>query len=163
MTKICCRGVRANRQCDVDPENRLITTTPDTIRPMPQSAAASSFWLWNKHKRPAFAAPAAATMAFAERARRAGVEIQTDAPFDPEVDGERTTGVVLASSERIAAGQVLVAAGPGFRVMVDRARALGLSHGTGRRTGAGGRWGLLAGATGSIAMISWVQGVWREM
>jgi len=57
-------------------------------------------------------APAAATMAFARRAARAGVEIRTNAAAQAIVEGGRTTGVALATGETIACGRVVVAAGP---------------------------------------------------
>jgi glycine/D-amino acid oxidase-like deaminating enzyme len=58
-------------------------------------------------------APAAATNAFARRARLAGAEIRTDAHAEPVIADGRALGVRVASTgETIAAGQVLVAAGP---------------------------------------------------
>lgn len=55
--------------------------------------------------------PAAATLAFARRARRAGAEILTQTPARPWVEGGRVRGI-LAAGTPISAGQVLVAAGP---------------------------------------------------
>lgn len=57
-------------------------------------------------------APAAATHAFAERARRAGAELRTNGDARVTFSGERATGVALANEESITAEQVLVAAGP---------------------------------------------------
>ncbi len=56
--------------------------------------------------------PAAATLAFAERAVRAGATIETAVDARPLVDGAgRVTGIT-AGSRQVAARQVLVAAGP---------------------------------------------------
>jgi glycine/D-amino acid oxidase-like deaminating enzyme len=58
-------------------------------------------------------APAAATNAFARRARLAGAELRTDADAAPLIEGGRAVGVrIRGTNEVIGAGQVLVAAGP---------------------------------------------------
>jgi glycine/D-amino acid oxidase-like deaminating enzyme len=58
-------------------------------------------------------APAAATNAFARRAARAGAELRTDADAEPVIEGARAVAVRLRDTgDVIAAGQVLVAAGP---------------------------------------------------
>jgi glycine/D-amino acid oxidase-like deaminating enzyme len=57
-------------------------------------------------------APMAATAAFAERARRAGAWIELDAQVEPLVRSGRADGVVTRSGHEVAAGRILVAAGP---------------------------------------------------
>ena len=57
-------------------------------------------------------APASATTAFAERARRAGAELRTFADARVTFSGDRATGVAIGTGEVFAADQVLVAAGP---------------------------------------------------
>lgn len=58
-------------------------------------------------------APAAATLAFARRAKRAGAILRTGSGAARLIrDGERIAGVRLASGQRVTAGQVLVTAGP---------------------------------------------------
>jgi glycine/D-amino acid oxidase-like deaminating enzyme len=57
-------------------------------------------------------APAAATLAFAARAERAGARLMIGSAARPVVVAGRVEGVELDSGERIAADQVLVAAGP---------------------------------------------------
>ena len=56
--------------------------------------------------------PASATHAFAERACRAGAELRRNADARVTFAGDRVTGVALGDGLSIAAGQVLVAAGP---------------------------------------------------
>jgi glycine/D-amino acid oxidase-like deaminating enzyme len=62
--------------------------------------------------------PAHATRAYAARAERAGVEIQVGATATITSTGGRTDGVLI-DGERIAAGDVLVAAGPWSPAIVD--------------------------------------------
>ena len=57
-------------------------------------------------------APAGATTAFAERARRAGAELRTFADARVTFSGDRATGVAIDTGEAFTANQVLVAAGP---------------------------------------------------
>ncbi|HEY7023816.1 MAG TPA: FAD-binding oxidoreductase [Candidatus Limnocylindrales bacterium] len=57
-------------------------------------------------------APAAATTAFAARARAAGATIEVGEAAEILIDAGRATGVKLASGRRIGAGHVLIAAGP---------------------------------------------------
>jgi glycine/D-amino acid oxidase-like deaminating enzyme len=57
-------------------------------------------------------APAAATHAFAERARRAGADVRTVADARVRARDQRVTGVSLFDGDSIAAEQVLVTAGP---------------------------------------------------
>jgi D-hydroxyproline dehydrogenase subunit beta len=64
-------------------------------------------------------APAAATMAFADRARILGVEIRLGEGAGLWWDGGRAAGVELVSGERIAAADVVVAAGPWTPTIVD--------------------------------------------
>ena len=56
-------------------------------------------------------APAAATLAFAKRAERAGAVIRTSSSAAPEFQAGKVIGVRV-DNEMIASGQVLVAAGP---------------------------------------------------
>jgi D-hydroxyproline dehydrogenase subunit beta len=62
--------------------------------------------------------PAAATLAFAERARRAGALLHEGRAAWPWVRGGRARGV-LAHGEHCAAGAVLVAAGPWTPEVID--------------------------------------------
>jgi glycine/D-amino acid oxidase-like deaminating enzyme len=64
-------------------------------------------------------APAAATQAFARRARRAGARLVTQRAARPLVEQGRLTGVRLDSAERVACKQVLVAAGPWTTGLLD--------------------------------------------
>jgi glycine/D-amino acid oxidase-like deaminating enzyme len=64
-------------------------------------------------------APAAATSAYADRARRLGVEILLGAGASVRRDEDRVVGAELASGERIAAADVVVAAGPWTPSIVD--------------------------------------------
>jgi glycine/D-amino acid oxidase-like deaminating enzyme len=57
-------------------------------------------------------APAAATKAFAARARRAGATVRIAAPARIEVGNGTAVGVRLADGTLVSAGHVLVAAGP---------------------------------------------------
>lgn len=57
-------------------------------------------------------APATATHAFAERARRANVHVRTAADARVALRGDRVSGVTLTAGESMSAGAVLVAAGP---------------------------------------------------
>ena len=57
-------------------------------------------------------APAAATVAFAKRAERAGARLRIGLGATVARDGARVTGVALDSGELVAAGVVLVACGP---------------------------------------------------
>lgn len=56
-------------------------------------------------------APAAATLAFARRAERAGAAIRTSSSAAPEIEAGKVTGLRF-DNETIACNQVLVAAGP---------------------------------------------------
>jgi len=60
--------------------------------------------------------PAAATQAFAARARRAGARIEI-AEARPAIEDERATGVIVDGAHR-AAGQVAIAAGPWTRDLI---------------------------------------------
>ena len=62
--------------------------------------------------------PAAATLGFAERARRAGAELHEGRPAWPWVLGRSVRGV-LAGGRHFAAGAVLVAAGPWAPEVID--------------------------------------------
>jgi glycine/D-amino acid oxidase-like deaminating enzyme len=62
--------------------------------------------------------PAAATRAFAARARAAGAELIEGAAATPAVSGGRVTGVRVAGGEQ-PAGAVVVAAGPWSSAVVD--------------------------------------------
>ena len=66
--------------------------------------------------------PAAATLGFAERARRAGAELHEGRPAWPWVLGRGVRGV-LAGGRHFAAGAVLVAAGPWAPEVIDPTRA----------------------------------------
>ena len=66
--------------------------------------------------------PAAATLAFAERARRAGAQLHEGHPAWPWVLGRSVRGV-LAAGRHYAAGAVLVAAGPWAPEVIDPTRA----------------------------------------
>jgi glycine/D-amino acid oxidase-like deaminating enzyme len=66
--------------------------------------------------------PAAATLGFAERARRAGAELHEGRPAWPWVMGRSVRGV-LAGGRHFAAGSVLVAAGPWAPEVIDPTRA----------------------------------------
>jgi glycine/D-amino acid oxidase-like deaminating enzyme len=57
-------------------------------------------------------APAAATLAFARRAQRAGAALHTGSAANLAVRGGRVSGVELGGGELVEASQVLVAAGP---------------------------------------------------
>jgi D-hydroxyproline dehydrogenase subunit beta len=65
--------------------------------------------------------PTAATLAFAERARRAGALLHEGRPAWPWVRGGRTRGVI-AGHEHCAAGAILVAAGPWAPEVIDPTR-----------------------------------------
>lgn len=67
--------------------------------------------------------PAAATAAFAERARRAGATIVTGTAVTPLVSGGRAVGVRDTDGSVTAAGAVLVAAGPWTSTLVEPAGA----------------------------------------
>jgi sarcosine oxidase subunit beta len=56
--------------------------------------------------------PSAATQAFVRRARRAGAEIRVGEPALPVIAAGRAVGVRVGSGQIVAAGGVLVAAGP---------------------------------------------------
>jgi glycine/D-amino acid oxidase-like deaminating enzyme len=66
--------------------------------------------------------PAAATLGFAERARRAGAQLHEGRPAWPWVLGRSVRGV-LAGGRHFAAGTVLVAAGPSAPEVIDPTRA----------------------------------------
>jgi sarcosine oxidase subunit beta len=66
--------------------------------------------------------PAAATLGFAERARRAGAQLHEGRPAWPWVMGRSVRGV-LAGGRHFAAGSVLVAAGPWSPEVIDPTRA----------------------------------------
>ena len=66
--------------------------------------------------------PAGATLAFAERARRAGALLHEGLPAWPWVTGRGVRGV-LAGGRHYAAGAVLVAAGPWAPEVIDPTRA----------------------------------------
>jgi glycine/D-amino acid oxidase-like deaminating enzyme len=66
--------------------------------------------------------PAAATRAFAARARRAGALLHEGRPAWPWLRSERTRGVI-AGHEHCAAGCVLVAAGPWTPEVIDPTRS----------------------------------------
>jgi glycine/D-amino acid oxidase-like deaminating enzyme len=66
--------------------------------------------------------PAAATLGFAERARRAGAQLHEGRPAWPWVMGRSVRGV-LAGGRHYAAGAVLVAAGPWAPEVIDPTRA----------------------------------------
>jgi sarcosine oxidase subunit beta len=66
--------------------------------------------------------PAAATLGFAERARRAGAELHEGRSAWPWVMGRSVRGV-LAGGRHFAAGSVLVAAGPWSPEVIDPTRA----------------------------------------
>ncbi|HEV8696176.1 MAG TPA: FAD-dependent oxidoreductase [Candidatus Limnocylindrales bacterium] len=63
--------------------------------------------------------PAAATRSYADWARRLGVEIRLGSPAGVWRDEDRAAGVTLESGDRIAAGEVVVAAGPWTPSIVD--------------------------------------------
>jgi glycine/D-amino acid oxidase-like deaminating enzyme len=63
--------------------------------------------------------PAAATAAWASRARALGVELRIGEAAEPVVEGGRVTGVRLAGRETVSAGATLVAAGPWTPVLAD--------------------------------------------
>ncbi len=64
-------------------------------------------------------APAAATHAYADRARDAGVELVVGRAARPWLDGARVRGVELDDGSRLAAPDVLVATGPWAPTMID--------------------------------------------
>jgi glycine/D-amino acid oxidase-like deaminating enzyme len=66
--------------------------------------------------------PAAATLAFAERARRAGAVLSEGSRARPWVAGGRLRGVTLGGRER-PAGAVLVCAGPWSPAVIDPTRS----------------------------------------
>ncbi len=63
--------------------------------------------------------PAHATRAYAAQAQRRGVDIRTGTAARPWIEDGRSVGVVLADGARLAAGDVLVAAGPWTPVLID--------------------------------------------
>ncbi len=63
--------------------------------------------------------PATATRAYAARAQRQGVDIRTGIVASPWIEDGRASGVLLADGTRVAAGSVLVAAGPWTPALVD--------------------------------------------
>ena len=63
--------------------------------------------------------PATATRAYAARAQREGVDIRTGIVASPWIEDGRASGVLLADGTRVAAGSVLVAAGPWTPALVD--------------------------------------------
>jgi glycine/D-amino acid oxidase-like deaminating enzyme len=63
--------------------------------------------------------PAAATAAWAERARAMGVELRVGEPASPVIEGGRVTGVRLEGGATLPADAVLVAAGPWAPALVD--------------------------------------------
>jgi glycine/D-amino acid oxidase-like deaminating enzyme len=63
--------------------------------------------------------PATATRAYADRAQRRGVELRTGTAATPWTERGRTRGVALADGTRIAAGDVVIAAGPWSPRLVD--------------------------------------------
>jgi glycine/D-amino acid oxidase-like deaminating enzyme len=65
--------------------------------------------------------PAAATLAFAKRARRAGALLHEGRPAWPWVRGGRTRGLIVGH-EHCAAGSILVAAGPWTPEVIDPTR-----------------------------------------
>lgn len=57
--------------------------------------------------------PAAATRAFARRASRAGAEVRIGVgPTRPLIEHDRVSGVMMPSGKSVAAGTILIAAGP---------------------------------------------------
>ena len=64
-------------------------------------------------------APASATRAWADRARRLGVDIRVGEPARPWLASGRVAGVELASGARLAADHVVVAAGPWTPEVID--------------------------------------------
>jgi len=64
-------------------------------------------------------APAAATRAYAAWARRLGVEMRVGGAARPWLVSGRVAGVELADGERLAAGAVVVAAGPWTPALID--------------------------------------------
>ena len=64
-------------------------------------------------------APAAATRAYAAWARRLGVEVRVGGAARPWLVSGRVAGVESADGERLAAGAVVVAAGPWMPELVD--------------------------------------------
>lgn len=64
-------------------------------------------------------APAAATRAYAAWGAQAGVDVRVGEPGRPWLRSGRVAGVELATGRRLAAGQVLVAAGPWTPRLVD--------------------------------------------
>ncbi len=65
-------------------------------------------------------APAAATRAYAAWASQLGVELRVGEPARPWLASGRVAGVELARGERLAAEQVVVAAGPWTPELIDR-------------------------------------------
>jgi glycine/D-amino acid oxidase-like deaminating enzyme len=63
--------------------------------------------------------PAAATRAWARLAERRGVEMNVGSRATPWLDGGRVRGVRLESGQAVAAGRVLVAAGPWSPAVAD--------------------------------------------
>jgi glycine/D-amino acid oxidase-like deaminating enzyme len=63
--------------------------------------------------------PAAATRAYAARAQRAGVDIRVGAAASVWREDGRVQGAILDDGERIAAGDVVVAAGPWTPAIID--------------------------------------------
>jgi glycine/D-amino acid oxidase-like deaminating enzyme len=68
-------------------------------------------------------APAAATRAYAAWATRLGVEIRVGEHARPWLESGRVAGVELPSGKRLAAEQVVVAAGPWTPELIDRTGA----------------------------------------
>jgi D-hydroxyproline dehydrogenase subunit beta len=63
--------------------------------------------------------PATATRAYAARAIRHGVDVRTGIAATPWIEGGRALGVTLANGGRVAAWDVLVAAGPWTPALLD--------------------------------------------
>lgn len=63
--------------------------------------------------------PAAATQAFGRRAGRSGADLRVGAAARPWIEADRVRGVTLESGEAVAAGAVLVAAGPWSAALVN--------------------------------------------
>jgi glycine/D-amino acid oxidase-like deaminating enzyme len=83
-------------------------------------------------------APAAATRAWAARATNLGVEIRVGVGPRPWIASGRVAGVELPSGERLAAEQIVVAAGPWTPEVIDP---------TGAWRPIGSSWGVVVGVT----------------
>jgi len=95
---------------ELAPELAPVVLTPAELARLEPLLARGMHGCWLATGYPV--APEAATLAFARRARLAGVEIRVGERAAPQMEGTRPQGVRLESGGSVVAGQVLIAAGP---------------------------------------------------